>query len=140
MNILAIDFGDAMSGLDVCDELEILATPLKVIKHKNTEALVEEIKKIIDENSIQGLVLGLPKNMDSSLGFRAQKSLEFAKKLEEETGIEVALWDERLTTVAAHGFLNTTNVRGKKRKNLVDAVAATIILQDYINSRKNQNF
>ncbi len=81
-------------------------------------------------------MLGYPKNMDSSIGSRAQKSEELAVSLKKATCIDVVLWDERLTTVSAHTSLNDTTVSGKKRKNIIDAVAATIILQDYLNYRK----
>ena len=83
------------------------------------------------------IVVGLPKNMDSTIGERAQKCIEFAQKLEEELSVKTVTWDERLTTVSAHGFLNNTNTRGQKRKNIVDAVSAVIILQDYLAYRKN---
>ncbi len=137
MRILAIDYGDVRTGFAACDKSEMLASPLKVITQKNAVILIEQIAELVEEEKIEHVILGLPKNMDSSLGFRAQKSLDLAEKLRERLNIEVELWDERLTTVSAIGALNATNVRGEKRKNIVDAVAATIMLQDYLDYRKN---
>ncbi|HOO25814.1 MAG TPA: Holliday junction resolvase RuvX [Clostridiales bacterium] len=137
MRILAIDYGDVRTGLAVCDKKEFLASPLKVIRQKNADILADQIAEVVKQENIDHIILGLPKNMDSSLGFRAQKSLDLAEKLREILSIEVELWDERLTTVSAIEALNATNVRGEKRKNVIDAVAATIMLQDYLDYRKN---
>lgn len=115
----------------------MLATPVEVIHSDYEPKVIARIKDSCLIYKPQLIVVGLPKNMDSSIGERAEKCLLFAEKLKNETEIETVMWDERLTTVSAHGFLNQTNTRGKKRKNVVDAVAATIILEDYLAYRKN---
>lgn len=134
--IMAIDYGDVRTGIAVCDKFEMLASPVCVITQRNSEILIEEIKKIANEHKVEQFVVGLPKNMDSSVGERAIKCTEFAEKLSVATGIGAVMRDERLSTVSAHNVLNNTNTRGKKRKNVVDQVAAVMILQDYIDSRK----
>lgn len=136
MRILAVDYGDARTGLSVCDKLEMLAVPLCVIHQTASRKLIQRIAEIVIEEKVELIVLGYPKNMDSSIGSRAQKSEELAVSLKKATCIDIVLWDERLTTVSAHTSLNDTTVSGKKRKNIIDAVAATIILQDYLNYRK----
>ena len=136
MRIMAIDYGDVRTGVAVCDKFEMLASPLCVIKQTDEELLVEQLCEKARQESAQMLVVGLPKNMDGSLGERAQKCQEFAKKLAEKSSLEVRLWDERLTTVLSYRSLNSANVYGKKSKNLVDAVAASTILQGFIDSRK----
>lgn len=133
---MAIDYGDVRTGIAVCDKFEMLASPVCVITQRNSEILIDEIKKLADKHNVEQFVVGLPKNMDSSVGERAIKCTEFAEKLSVATGIEAVMRDERLSTVSAHNVLNNTNTRGKKRKNVVDQVAAVMILQDYIDSRK----
>jgi len=118
--------------LAACDKLQLLASPVTVIKQKDPELLSEEIKKICLEKKAEKIVLGLPKNMDGSEGFRAEACKEFAKLLSEKTGLSVDFQDERLTTVSAHNILNATDTRGKKRKAVVDAVSAVLILEDYL--------
>ncbi|MBQ8782887.1 MAG: Holliday junction resolvase RuvX [Clostridia bacterium] len=139
MVIMSIDYGDARTGIAVCDEFEMLASPVEVIHSDYEPKVIARIKEICAKYRPSLLVVGLPKNMNSSVGERAEKCMIFAENLKSETGIEVTMWDERLTTVSAHNFLNQTNTRGKKRKNVVDAVAATIILEDYLAYRKNKN-
>lgn len=136
MVILAVDYGDARTGLAVCDKTELLASPVTVIHERYVPNVIEKIKAAALSLHPEQIVVGLPKNMDGSCGERAQKCAAFAKELEETTGIETVLWDERLTTVAAHRALSEVNVRGKKRKNVVDAVAAVMILEDYLRSRR----
>mgnify|MGYP004417944187 CR=1 FL=1 len=119
-------------SLAACDKLQLLASPVTVIKQKDPELLSEEIKKICLEKKAEKIVLGLPKNMDGSEGFRAEACKEFAKLLSEKTGLSVDFQDERLTTVSAHNILNATDTRGKKRKAVVDAVSAVLILEDYL--------
>lgn len=133
---MGIDYGDARTGISICDKFETLASPVTVISQWNQDKLIDEIEKLTKEYKPELLVVGLPKNMDSSLGERAIKCQEFAVKLSEKCGIGYAMKDERLTTVSAHKALNETNTRGKNRKNIVDAVAAVMILQDFIDSRK----
>lgn len=137
MIIISIDYGDARTGVAVCDELEMLASPVEVIHSDYEPKVIARIKTLCEIHKPRLLVVGLPKNMNSSVGERAEKCILFAKNLESETSVETVMWDERLTTVSAHNFLNQTNTRGKKRKNVVDAVAATIILEDYLAFRKN---
>jgi len=136
MRIMAVDYGDARTGLAVCDKFEMLASPLCVINQVNQKLLIQEILEISKKEGVELIVVGYPKNMDSSIGVRAEKSIRLAKSLELATGIKVELWDERLTTVSAHHAMNDNNIRGKKRKKIIDAVAAMIILQDYISFRK----
>lgn len=132
MVIISVDYGDVRTGVAACDKLQLLASPVTVIKQKDPEILSEEIKKICLEKKAEKIVLGLPKNMDGSEGFRAEACKEFAKLLSEKTGLSVDFQDERLTTVSAHNILNATDTRGKKRKAVVDAVSAVLILEDYL--------
>lgn len=138
MIIMAVDYGDVRTGIAVCDKSEFLASPVCVITQRNPENVVRDIKKEAERLNAEEIVVGLPKNMDGSLGFRAEACREFACLVEQTTGIKTVLRDERLTTVSAHKLLNTADVKGKKRKNTVDAVAAVLILEDYLNYRKNQ--
>lgn len=138
MKILAVDLGKARTGLAVCDEGEILASPVAVITQYNREKLAQEVAAKARELAVGELVVGLPRNMDGSEGESAQGAREFAAVLGELTGLPVVLRDERLTTVTAHGYLNDTNTRGKKRKAVVDAVAAVVILEEYLSFRRRQ--
>lgn len=139
MIIMAVDYGDARTGIAICDHLEMLASPVCVIEEAGKRKLIEKISVLAAERKVEQFVVGHPKNMDASEGSRAIKSAEFAAALEETTGIKTTLWDERLTTVSAHNALNATNTRGKKRKAIIDAVAATMILQDYLSFRRINN-
>lgn len=136
MKIMAVDYGDARTGIALCDRGEMLASPLCVVFEKNPERILEKVAALAKEQGAERLVVGLPKNMNGTLGPRAQLCQEFAEKLEEHCGIKTVLWDERSTTVAATQILNTTDTRGKKRKNVIDAVAATLILEGYLAYRK----
>ena len=138
MIILSVDYGDKRTGIAVCDKFEMLASPVCVITEWNKEALAQKIVDIAIEKKAEHIVVGLPKNMDGSKGFRADACEELGEAIKRITEIPVAFWDERLTTVSAHRILSDNNVRGKKRKNVVDAVAADIILQDFIDFRKNK--
>ncbi|MDD6826934.1 MAG: Holliday junction resolvase RuvX [Oscillospiraceae bacterium] len=137
MKIMSVDFGDSRTGLAICDKSEFLASPLCVIEEKNFEKCIEKVAAAAKENSAEEVVVGYPKNMNNTIGERAEKCQLFADKLSELVDVPVKLWDERSTTVSAHYYLNQTNTRGKKRKAVVDAVAATIILESYIGYRKN---
>lgn len=139
MIIMSVDYGDVRTGIAVCDKFEMLATPVCAITQRKRELLIEEIKSLAEKHKAEMIVVGLPKNMDSSEGDRAQKCTEFANELSLATGIETVMRDERLTTVTAHNALNVTNTRGKKRKAVVDQVAAVVILQDYLDYRKLNN-
>lgn len=138
MVILSVDYGDKRTGIAVCDKNEILASPVGVITEWNKEALAEKIIALAVEKKAEEIVIGLPKNMDGSEGFRADACKELGDILKDIANIPVSFWDERLTTVSAHRFLSDNNVRGKKRKSVVDAVSADIILQDYIDNRRNK--
>ena len=137
MIILSVDYGDRRTGIAICDKYEMLASPVCVITEWNQQVLAQKIVDIAAERNAEQIVIGLPKNMDGSKGFRADACENLGNVIVSLTEIPVVFWDERLTTVSAHRILNDNNVRGKKRKNVVDAVAAEIILQNYIDSRKN---
>lgn len=137
MIIMAVDFGDSRTGLAVCDKSEYLASPAGVIAEKDFDICMEKVAAEAKSHGAEFLVVGYPKNMNNTIGERAEKCNAFAAGLHEITGLPVELWDERCTTVSAHQYLNATNTRGKKRKAVVDAVAATIILESYMGYRKN---
>lgn len=136
MKIMSIDYGDARTGIAFCDEKEILASSYCVLKESYAPELVNRISDIIKKENPQLIVIGLPRNMDGSFGFRAEKCRELGALLAENIDIPIDYEDERLTTVIAHDILSSNNVKGKKRKQVVDAVSAVIILQDYIDKRK----
>ena len=138
MKILSVDLGKVRTGLAVSDIGEVLASPLCVIAEKNAKILAENIDQVCNDERIAKIVLGLPKNMDGSEGESAQNAKTFGKMLEEKTQLPVILLDERGTTITAHNYLNETNTRGKKRKRVVDAVAATVILQAYLDGQKSE--
>ncbi len=138
MIILGIDHGDVRTGVAVCDKNEILASPVTVITERRDEVLAQKIAALAEELRAEEIVMGLPKNMDGSVGFRAQAIEAFAETLRAAVGIPVVLRDERLTTVSAHQYLNATDTRGKKRKQTVDAVSAVLILDDYLGWRKRE--
>lgn len=135
MKIMGIDYGDARTGIALSDLLCSIVGSTTVIHSRNREKTVAEICKIAKENAVGEIVMGLPKNMDGTEGPRAQLCREFAALVEEATGISVKLWDERRTTVEAHNILSEHNYHGKKRKNTVDAVAASLILEGYLTFR-----
>ncbi len=137
MKIMSVDFGDSRTGVAMCDKSEFLASPLTVIFEKSFDRCLEKTAELAKSEGAELLVVGYPKNMNNTIGERAEKCTEFANRLGEMTGKEVVMWDERCTTVSAHNYLNEVNVRGKKRKNVVDAVAAVIILESYLAFRKN---
>lgn len=132
MIMMAIDLGKARTGVAACDKNEILASPLCVINEKNPKKLLSEIVAKISEISAEQIIIGLPKNMDGSLGESAKNAQDFAEKLRSEINLPVVLWDERRTTISATEYLNQTNTRGKKRKSIIDALSASIILENYI--------
>ena len=136
MKIMAIDYGDARTGIAVSDSLGMLTGFTTVIHAYTPEKVAAAVKELIGQHQVTELVMGLPKNMDGSEGPRAALYQEFANLLEQTTGMKPVLWDERRTTVDAHRILSQNNVRGKKRKNTVDAVAASLILEAYLASKK----
>lgn len=137
MVILAVDYGDVRTGIAVCDKLEFMASPVTVIRERDEGRLAARIAEIAAEKRAEKIVLGLPKNMDGTEGFRAEACRSFGTLLAETANIPVDFQDERLTTVSAHQMLNATDTRGKKRKEIVDAVSAVIILEDYLRKTKN---
>ena len=136
MRIMAVDYGDARTGIAMSDLLCSIVGSTTVIHSRNDEKTIAEIRKLIAENEVGEIVVGLPKNMDGSEGIRAEVCRAFAEQLKEATGLNVAMWDERRTTVEAHNILSEHNYHGKKRKNTVDAVAASLILEGYLNFKK----
>lgn len=137
MILLAVDLGKARTGLAVCDENEVLASPAGVVAEWNPERLLERVAEEAKNRGAKEIVVGLPRNMDGTEGESAQNARAFAERLGERTGLPVHLQDERGTTITAHNYLNETDTRGKKRKAVVDAVAATVILQAYLDYRRN---
>ena len=137
MVILAVDLGKVRTGLAVCDKNEILASPIGTLTEKNEEILLNKIIDKIIEFKAETVVVGLPKNMDGSIGESALRAKKFAETLQEKANVPVNLWDERKTTVTAHEYLNKTNVRGKKRKSIIDTLSASIILENYLEFRKS---
>ncbi|MBR1764076.1 MAG: Holliday junction resolvase RuvX [Ruminococcus sp.] len=136
MKIMAVDRGDVRTGLAVCDRTEFLASPIGVIEERNMQLLAMKVAHMAEQYEVGEIVVGLPLNMNGSKGPRAQLCEDFANLLGEFTEIPVNMWDERSTTVSAHNILNETNVRGKKRKAVVDEVAATVILEAYLEYRR----
>lgn len=137
MIIMSVDLGKARTGIAVCDRSEIMATPLTVLEEWNREKLCDRICSLAAERGAQRIVVGLPVNMDGSEGESAQGAREFADRLREASGIEVVMSDERGTTKTAMSYLNQSDTRGKRRKAVIDAVAASIILQDHLDRRRN---
>ena len=136
MRILAVDYGDARTGIAISDNSEFLASPVCTITEYHADRLAQKVADIAKEQGAGEIVVGLPINMNGTKGGRAEKCEAFAEMLRGLVDVEVKMWDERSTTVTAHRYLNETNVRGKKRKAVVDTVAATIILESYLAFRK----
>ena len=134
--IMGIDYGDARTGVAISDLLCSIVGSTCVVPSRNTEKAIADIVRLAQENDVGRIVVGLPKNMDGTEGARAELCREFAEKLREATGLEIAMWDERRTTVEAHNILSQHNYHGKKRKDTVDAVAASLILEGYLAFRK----
>ena len=139
MRILSVDYGDARTGIAVSDEGLFLSTPVCVIHEKNTERLIKKITDKALEYGVGLIVVGYPKNMNGSVGERAQKCSDFADELRKFSGIKTTLWDERCTTMSAYVYMNYTDTRGSRRRQSVDAAAASIILQDYLDYRRSHN-
>lgn len=134
MIIISVDLGKARTGLAISDKSGFLASSLCVVEEKSPNKILEKVAKLVVENKAELVVVGLPKNMDNTEGESAKNAREFANNLSELTGIKTVMYDERGTTITAHGYLNQRDVRGKKRKAQVDCVAASIILQNYLDS------
>jgi len=142
MRIIGLDYGTKTVGVAVSDALMITAQPLETIERKSANKLrqtLARIESIIEEYQAERIVLGYPKNMNNTLGDRAEKSLELKETLERRTGLPVVMWDERLTTVSANRVLMETGVRRENRKEHVDEIAAVFILQGYLDYLANKN-
>ena len=134
--IMGVDYGDARTGIAISDLLCTIVGSTCVVPSRNTEKAIVDIVKLAKDNMVGEIVVGLPRNMDGTEGWRADICREFAQKLGEATGLPIVMWDERRTTVEAHNILSQHNYHGQKRKNTVDAVAAALILEGYLNSLK----
>lgn len=134
--ILGVDFGDSRTGYATSDALGFSAHTYETFAEKNMQKVAEHTAELARELGAEKIVLGFPKNMNGTVGDRGKKTKRFKKLLEEMLSIPIILWDERLTTVSAHSLMNETNVRGKKRKDSVDRIAAAFILQAYLDSSK----
>lgn len=130
--IMGIDYGDARTGVAISDLLCSIVGYTTVVNSRNTEKAIGDIVRLARENGVGEIVVGLPRNMDGTEGTRAELCRGFARKLESAAGLKVTMWDERWTTVEAHNILSQHNYHGKKRKNTVDAVAASLILEGYL--------
>ncbi len=137
MRVMAIDYGDARTGVAISDPSGLLTGFTTVIHSRNRETVLAQLAALCKERGADRLVMGFPRNMDGTEGPRAALYREFAASLEEATGMPVRLWDERRTTVEAHQILSSQNYHGKKRKNTVDAVAASLILEGYLGYLRN---
>lgn len=138
MKIMSVDYGDSRTGLAMCDRTEFLASPLGIITEKSFAKVAEKIVYATREYDAQMVVIGLPLNMDGSRGARAQKAEKLAATLRGVLEIPVELWDERATTITAANILSANGTYGKKRKQVLDAVAAVVILESYLAYRKNK--
>ena len=138
MRILGIDFGDSRTGFAISDPLGFGATSLPACKEKNMQKVALYAAALVREQGAEKIVLGFPKNMNGTVGPRGEKTKAFAALLAQELGetFPIVLWDERLTTVSAHMLMNEANVRGQKRKDSVDSISASYILQAYLDSLK----
>ncbi len=131
--IMGIDYGDARTGVAISDLLCTIVGSTAVVPSRNREKAIADILRLAKENTVGEIVVGLPRNMDGTEGPRAQLCREFADELAQASGLKVTMWDERRTTVEAHNILSQHNYHGKKRKDTVDAVAASLILEGYLN-------
>ena len=136
MRVMGVDYGDARTGVAVSDLLCSIVGTTTVIHSRNMEKTINQLCEIVKKEEIGEIAVGLPKNMDGTEGVRAELCRSFAAELEQATGLPVKLWDERRTTVEAHNILSQHNYHGQKRKNTVDAVAASLILEGYFAFRK----
>ena len=138
MKILTVDYGDSRTGLAVCDPGEVLATPLKPqIEEKAMAKVAARVCEAAKEHRAELIVVGLPRNMDGTEGARAKKSRKMAELVTEMSGLPVRMWDERQTTITAASFLSESGTFGKKRKAILDAVSASVILENYLAWRKH---
>lgn len=132
MTVMAIDYGDAHTGIAISDPTGFLAGTTTTIHSRNAQVVLEELARLVLEHRVEALVMGFPRNMDGTEGPRAQLYRDFAERVAETTGLTPVLWDERRTTVDAHRILFQSGKNAKKRKKTVDAVAASLILEGYL--------
>ncbi|MCR5255715.1 MAG: Holliday junction resolvase RuvX [Acetatifactor sp.] len=140
MRIMGLDYGSKTVGVALTDPLQITAQGLEIVRRKEENKLrrtLARIEEIIVENDVELIVLGLPKNMDGTEGFRVDATMEFKDKLERRTGLKVVMMDERLTTVEADEIMDEAGIKKSDHKQYVDMIAAQIILTDYLNNREN---
>ncbi len=138
MRCLGMDLGTKTLGLATSDKLGIIASPYKVLRYEDVNVLVDQVVKLIDELHIEKLVLGYPKNMNNTLGEAVERTNTFKKLLEDKTNMEITLIDERLSTVEAENYLINEDMRRDKRKQIIDAVAASVILDTYLRQNKGE--
>ena len=139
MRIMAIDYGDAHTGVAISDPTGLLAGTATTIHSRKAEVVLEELARLVRENQVDEVVMGFPRNMDGTEGPPGQLYREFAQRVEEATGLKPVLWDERRTTVDAHRILFEGGKNAKKRKKTVDAVAASLILEGYLDFKRMQS-
>ena len=138
MRIMAIDYGDARTGVAQSDPTGFLAGQTFLVKSRREEVVLDELTALAKKQGAEELVLGYPKNMDGTVGPRAEKYAALGERLRERTGLPVVLWDERRTTVDAHRILGEHGIRAKNRKDKIDSVAATLILEGYLEWKRLQ--
>jgi len=137
--IIGIDYGDARVGIAISDLLGFTAQGIETIHHKgNEEILLSRIEELIKQYEVKKIVIGYPRNLNGTSGFRVEKTEEFIKKLIDKFGLDVIKWDEWLSTVSAHRDMNDMNIKKKKKRGIVDTIAAVHILQNYLDAQRNK--
>ena len=139
MRILAIDYGEARTGLAVSDITETLASPLDVVHTRSIDVLIGRITDVVREREVESIIVGNPVNMNGTHGASSENCRKLAGMLREAVSVPVELWDERTTTIAANKLLNETNIKGRKRREIIDAAAAAVLLENYLSYRRNRN-
>ena len=139
MRIMAIDYGDARTGVAISDATGLLTGFTTVIHSRKSEMVLEELCKLVEQHKVEELVMGFPRNMDGTEGPRAELYRAFAAEIEQRSGMTVNLWDERRTTIEAHQILHTGGKKMKQHKNTVDAVAASLILEGYLTKKRRES-
>ena len=136
MRIMAIDYGDAHTGIAISDPTGFMAGTTTTIHSRKAEVVLEELKKLVEQHQVEELVMGFPRNMDGTEGPRADLYRAFADQVEEATGMKPVLWDERRSSIEAHAILHSTGKKEKQHRKTVDAVAASLILEGYLGSAR----
>lgn len=137
MRIMAVDYGDSHTGIACCDKTETLASPVGIIDERNFDLCAHKVAAMSAEQGAELIVVGNPLNMNGTVGPRSELCKKFAELLKGYVEVPVVMWDERSSTVTAHQMMNEVNKRGKKRKAVIDAVAAAVILENYMSWRAN---